>query len=153
MLANWLTYVPNVANWASILSLFISAYAAYAITKVRAEVVGRIRLPSLVDALEKHGNSFAGLMLTYDAAETKDQFALELARCEANIRLIRSKINRAAAGRANVLLRRIAHFKGPRWFGYYPAANEREHAWRIYAELNGLIEELKNFVEEQRIGA
>jgi hypothetical protein len=152
MLFGWLNYAPIAADWASILSLFVSVYAAYAITKVRSQVVDRMRLPPLVTVLEKHGKNFATLMLAYDEAETKDQFAVELARCEANLRLVKSKVNRQIGGHIGVLLGQVGKYKRPRLFGYYPALDTREHAWKIYTELNGLIEELKNFVEEQRMG-
>lgn len=145
-------YVPIVADWASIIALFVSVYAAYAITKVRSEVVARVRLPALLGALEVHGKNFATLMRTFDEGETKDQFALELARCEANLRLVRKKLKREAASRASKLLRKIRRYKGPSWFGIYAAANTRDDAWNIYAELNGLVEEVKNFVEEQKMG-
>jgi hypothetical protein len=153
MLTNLLDNVPVIADWASIISLVVSTYAAYAITKVRSQVVGRVRMPSLVAAIEKSGKKFAILMRSYDEVETREQFVLELARCEATLRLIKSKASRATAGRVRALLQHVSNFKGPRWFGYYPAANRRDDAWRIYTELNSLIEELKNVIEEQKIGA
>jgi hypothetical protein len=153
MLSRWFGYVPDVANWASIVSLFVAGYAAYAITKVRAQIVDRIRLPSLVAVLESHGKKFATLMRSYHEEGTRELFVLELAKCEANVRLVRSKMSRSKGGRATLLLRQIARYKGPRWFGYSPAITDREQAWKIYADLIGLIEELKNVVEEQKMGA
>jgi hypothetical protein len=150
---NWLSYVPTVADWASIVSLFISAYAAYAITKVRSQVIDRVRLPPLIAVFQMHAKNFAKLMRTYDEADTKDEFAVELAKCEANLRLVRSKVNRQIGNHVRAMLVEITKYKRPRWFGYYPAIDTREHAWTIYSELNGLIEELTNFVEEKKMGA
>jgi hypothetical protein len=42
-----------VAEWLSIIAFFVSAYAAYGITRVRAQMVARVRLPVLVVAIQK----------------------------------------------------------------------------------------------------
>jgi hypothetical protein len=155
MLSTLLTYLPEfsvVADWASVISLFVSGYAAYGITKVRSQIVDRIRLPTLLEALERHGNSLAKLMRTYADAETKDNILLELAVCETNLRQIRTKTVRARTS-ARALLREIAKYKGPIWLGYRPAITTRDQAWKIYSGLNAIIEEIKNVVEEQRMGA
>jgi len=109
-------------------------------------------LPNLVAALELHGKNFSNLMLTFDEPSTRDQFVVELARCEANLRLIKSRVGRSPRRRASKVLERIARYKSSRWFGYYPASSSRDDAWGIYSELNGLLEELKNLVEEQKLG-
>jgi len=152
VLADWKDYLSIVADVASLISLFVAGYAAYAITRVRSQVVDRVRLPDLVAGLEKRGKTLATLMSGYDNADTQGQVLLELARCEAILRAIGSKVGRGSGGRTDAILREIARYKGSRWFGYSPAVTTREQAWRIYTDLNGLIEELKNVIEEQRMG-
>jgi hypothetical protein len=145
MLGLW-GYLSIIADWASILSIFVSGYAVYEITRVRSEMVGRVRLPVLVAALRKQGSSFATLLDGYKEDQTKRrEFGLELARCQATLRLVLPKVSRDARQRTNKLIADIGTWRS--------AEIAEDDAWRIYAELNGLLEELKSVVEEQKIGA
>jgi hypothetical protein len=135
MLGLW-GHLSTIADWASIISLFVSGYAVYEITRV----------PVLVGALRKQGSSFATLLDGYKEDQAKRrEFSLELARCQATLRLILPKVNRDARQRTNKLIGDIGTWRSSEIM--------EEDAWRIYAELNGLLEELKSVVEEQKIGA
>jgi hypothetical protein len=139
-----------IAEWASIVAVFVSAYAAYAITRVRSQILGRVRLPVLVSALEKNAKNFASLMRDYETS--KDEFGLELAKCEANLKLIGASIKGRPKTTVRLLLRSIRRYNGRGLFHGGGPRDDRNSAWGIYRPLNGLIEELKNTVEEQRYG-
>ena len=140
----------EIAEWASIIALFVSAYAAYAITRVRSQIIARVRLPALVSALEKNAKNFASLMREYDT--NKEEFELELARCEATLKLIGASIRGRPKGTVRLLLRSVSRYSGRAIFYRREPHDSRNSAWGIYTSLNGLIEELKNAVEEQRYG-
>lgn len=140
--------VSIVADWASLLSLGISTFAAVTIVRVRREVLGRVTLPDLVMALQDSNNHFATLLSDYVANERL--FSLELARCEANIRAL-VEIRNSAAPRAKAMLSMIAEFRRLKR-GRSGEEDDGRHAWDIYSTLNGLIEELKRVQALQQIG-
>jgi hypothetical protein len=91
-------------------------------------------------------------MGTYDDASTKEKFTLELTVCETNLRLVRSKVERAIKKQIQELRREIVRYQRSTWLGFYPAVPNRTQAWIIYSKLIALIEELNNTLEERRIG-
>jgi len=102
----------------------------------------------LAAAIRKHGTNFAEHLASYGSQDGRKEFSLEIAKCEANLRLIRPKITRTARRRTDELLLLIKAYRMSD-----AIADQTERAWRIYADLNGLLEELKSLVEEKRMGA
>lgn len=143
-------YRTAVAEWASIFALFISAYAAYAITRVRSQILGRVRLPALVSGIEKNTAALAALMRDFE--ENKEQVGLELAICEANLRLLSVSVKGRPRTSANAIVKDIKRYDGRTFFGTGVAKGHRDGAWSIYKSLNALIEELKHVLEDQRVG-
>lgn len=152
-MSGWNHYLSVGADLASIVSLVVASYAAYSISKVRSQIVSRVRLPAFVDILEKHAASLAKLMGSYDERETKEHIILELTVCETNLRLVQTRADRSIRDKVFGLLWEIQKYKTAQFFGRYPAVTTREQAWKIYAELNGLIEEIKNMIAERTMGA
>lgn len=150
---SYISILSTVADVASLFSLGVSGYAAYAITKIRTQIVDRIRLPAIVATLESRAQSLAKLMATYEENETKETVLLELTLCETNLALVATKVKRPIKSRVRFVLKEIKKYKHARWFGYYPAVATREQAWIIYSELNGLISQINNLVEETKMGA
>lgn len=140
--------LSTIADWLSIISFFVSAYAAYAITKVRSQIIGRVRLPQVIAALEANASELASIMRTYD--DSRDQFGLELSKCEAHLRVIRGKVSQARPTVKRLLA--DIHRYNRRSTLFYRNEQNRSDAWKIYSRLNGLIQELTNISEEQRIG-
>ena len=141
-------YLSPIADWASLLSLVASGLALFEITRLRRHIIDRVRLPVLVASLRKHGKNFADHLKSYESPEGRQEFSLEIAKCETNLRLVRTKISRTGRQRADELLKLIKGYRASDATG-----DQTEAAWRIYTDLNGLLEELKNFVAEQRMGA
>jgi hypothetical protein len=138
------------AEWASILALFVSGYAAITISRVRRQILGRVRLPALVTGLENNAKNLAKLMRDYDS--NRNQIGLEMAVCEARLKLISQSIRGKAKATAKALLKRVRAYKGQsRWFSTKPA-NTSDDAWELYASLNALIEELNHALEDQKVG-
>lgn len=141
------------AEWASIIALFISGYAAYAITKVRSQILGRVRLPGLVAGIEKNTTTLAGLMREF--TENKERIEVELAICAANLQQVTTSVKGRPRQTANTVIREIARYKGAgwrRWVTGETSKGSRESAWSIYVSLNALIEELRHVLEDQRVG-
>jgi len=148
---DWLTF-PFVADLASLVSLAVSGYAAYAIATLRSQIVDRMRLPALIEGLAEHGKNLAGFMGTYADASTKDKLLLELTICETKLRLVKSKVQRPVNKRVRELRREILKYQRKTWLGFVEACPTREQAWIIYSKLTALIEELNNVLEERKIG-
>lgn len=144
----WVPELSTAADWLSIVSFFVASYAAYAITRVRADIIGRVRLPDLIAALEGNSAELATLMRTYES--NTDQYGLELAKCEAHLKVVRTKVPEARLG-ARRLIADVARFNR-RPSLLTKNARKKEDAWNIYTKLIGLIEELRNIAEEKRIG-
>jgi hypothetical protein len=104
----------------------------------------------LVSAIEKNAKTFATLMRDYET--NKEDFGLELARCETNLKLIKASVGGGSRSSIRVLLRLIRAFNGQYLLLRGMPKNSRDDAWGIYKPLNGLIEELRNRLEEQRMG-
>jgi hypothetical protein len=147
-------YRTAVAEWASILALFVSAYAAVTITKVRSQILGRVRLPTLASDIEKKAQSISKLMRDYESS--KEQFALELRACEANLKILNLSVRGRIKPTVRALQKNIRKYNGETFVGKMPfvraPAKSRAEAWAIYTSLNALIEELKHTLEDQRIG-
>lgn len=145
--------VDDIANWASILSFLVASYAAWGVRKVRKEMIDRVRLPTLVADIRKRNSRLAELMRSFDDTGIRDEISVELAQCEATLRMIRRKVSGPLRQPTFYIWLRLLRFRRPFLFGIWPVQNTREDAWRIYLELNSLIEELKNLVTEQKMGA
>ena len=143
-------YRTPIAEWASILALFISTYAAYGITKVRSQILGRVRLPGLVTGIEKNTASLAALMRDFD--ENKEQIGLDLAICATNLRLLSISIKGGPRASIRAAMNHIRRYEGRAWYSTGASAATRDGAWAIYKSLNALIEELKHALEDQRVG-
>src|ERR1700687_3562025 len=87
---NFFGYQTHIAEWSSIFALFVSAYAAVTISRVRSQILGRVRLPSLVSEVEKKTQSIAKLMRDYES--NKEQFGFQLAVCEANLKILDASV-------------------------------------------------------------
>jgi hypothetical protein len=143
-------YRTAVAEWASIVALFVSAYAAVTIRSVRRQILGRVRLPALVSGIELNAKNLAKLMREYE--ENKDQVGLEVSVCATRLKLLLVSIKGPPKTSIRSILKQIRRYKGQSRVFPVAVQNSREDAWRLYESLNALIEELKHVLEDQRVG-
>lgn len=144
-------WVAVAANWLSLASLLVSIYAAVMISRVRRDIAGRVMLPGLVAALEESNRTFAVMLRDFETNER--EFGLELARCEANIRVVSIAPNAAARAAKGVLAQIGAFRRRPSKVRLYKNEPKSDQAWAIYESLNGLLEELKRVSIRNQIGA
>lgn len=141
-------YLSPIADWASLVSLLVSGLALYQIRLVRSQIVGNVRLPALISALRKNGASLAELLDDFAKANASRDILLELGRCEVNARSIQSHLARGQLRqRASGLAQMIKDYNT---FGSSRTTAE-DSAWKIYGELNILLEELKNETEVRKL--
>jgi hypothetical protein len=140
-------YISWISAIASILSLLAAGYAAYGIRSVREEMIARVRLPALLDATAANASALTNLMPTYNEVGTKRLFDIELAKCTANLKMIRQKLTRAQKNSLGIdtLLDRLAQ----RSSGHLSTAE----AWSTIAALNGFNGHLKGVLQEHQLGA
>lgn len=143
-------WVALLANWLSIVSVLASVYAAVTIARVRRDILRRATLPGIVAALETSVRAMTDLLGSLD--DNWRPIELELARCEANLRaVVNAKLS--AERRARALLRDIDVLRRPRRRSAREADSARlDQAWKVYASLSGLVEELKQIALWHRIG-
>lgn len=137
-------WVALLANSLSLVSLGVSVYAAVTITRVRREVAGRATLPAIIAALEE--SNLILLEMLSDLDGNRRLFEAQLARCEANLRVVLASRN-VAAPRARLLAERIERFSLSD-----VTSSQVDEAWKIHASLVGLIEELRRVSYMQQIG-
>jgi hypothetical protein len=148
-LLNLWGYRTPAAEWAGILALVVSMYAALTIRLVRNDILKRVRLPQLLDQITQRATALANLMRQYPA--NRNQIRVEMSRCEAHLKVLRRKVNGEISMTVRGLQAAIKSYNStPRWFRPTPR-NNKDNAWNIYAQMNGLIEELKHFIEDQRV--
>lgn len=143
-------YRTAVAEWASILAIVISTYAAATIRLVRRDILKRVALPQLLDEITKRASAISGLMRQYQA--NRNEIGVEMSRCDAHLKVLNTKVSGDVLVTVTELRATIKRYKArPRWFRPRPQ-NSKQDAWRIYEQMIGLSEELKHFIEDQRIG-
>jgi hypothetical protein len=128
------------ADWASIISLIISGYAAIQITLVKRRVVANLTLEPLLGRLRANSKEMNRCLSDYGSY--RGQFDEVLGLMEANVRALR---------------RRLGARYG--WFCRRPLAAIRVYrldendagARTVYNALQQVVQEVANLVEEMRI--
>jgi hypothetical protein len=87
-----------------------------------------------------------------DYEKNKNDFATELAGCEANLTSIQQKITDPTKVNVLPLLWKIARYKGPVLFSRKGPQNSEQDARTIYNGLIAIQQQLQNFLEDQRLG-
>lgn len=149
--------LSDAASWASLLSLLISicsliasSYAAFGIRRVRADLVNRATLPGVSKALDDHAANLGRYLENYE--QNKNDFAAELSGCEANLSSLHRKITDTTKVNVYPLLWKIARYKGPLPFSRKGPQDAEQNARAIYNGLKLIQQQLKNLLEEQRLG-
>lgn len=139
-------YLSWISAIASILSLAAAGYAAHGIRKIRAEMIARVRLPALLDATTTNSSALVSLMSSYNEVNTKRQFDIELAKCAANLKMIKQKLSQPQQKALGIdaLLDRIEQHDGHL---------SMAEAWATIAALNGFADHLKGFIQDHQLGA
>jgi hypothetical protein len=149
--------LSDAGSWASLVSLAISvfsliasSYAALAIRRVRRELISRATLPALSKALGQHLDTLGNYLQDYE--NTRNDFAAELAGCEANLQSVQRKV--ADTTKVNVYPAqwKIARYKAPLPFSKKGPQNSEHDARAIYHALKSVQQQLENFLDEQRLG-
>ncbi|PDQ19894.1 hypothetical protein CN311_17190 [Mesorhizobium sanjuanii] len=104
-----------------------------------------------MSGIEKNSKTIAGLMGNYDI--NKDAISLEMTVCQTRLNLIKQSVKGRSKSSIRSLIREIRQYRGERnWLSKKPPPASQGAAWHLYERLNGLIEELKHFQDDQRFG-
>ena len=130
----------EVADWASVAALLISAFNALQITSVRRRIILNVTLPTLLTRLRENSSRMNLYLISYLASG--ESFYEVIGPCEANVRALKRRIGfRQARICAGMLLS----------FKRYRRDKSVGNARDVYNELQQLIQEVANRLEEQRI--
>jgi hypothetical protein len=149
--------LSDAGSWASlaslaisIFSLLVSSYAALSIRRVRLDLISRATLPALSNALDRHIAAIGGYMQDYE--KNKNDFAAELAGCGVNLASIQQKIPDWTKVNVLPLQGKIYRYKGQFVFSRKGPQNSEKDARAIYNDLLAIQQQLRNFLEDQRLG-
>jgi hypothetical protein len=149
--------LSDAASWASlislgisVLSLIASSYAALGIRRVRQELISRATLPALSKAMGQHLNALGGHLQDYE--NNRNDFAAELAGCEANLQSVQRKVADPTKVNVYPVLWKIARYRAPLPFSKKGPQDSEPDARAIYLALKNIQQQLKNFLDEQRLG-
>lgn len=139
MVAQLLDFLSPVADILSVGSFVAATYSALTLRDLERRVVGRARLPSLIDGLK--GLTAELEVLLSDHAGRRTEIRLIFARLSANLASLKNharESQRSVAATQKV----VAEYDRRRYFAPN-RSDPHEQAWTAYAALVGLIEELE----------
>ena len=132
--------VGAIADWASILSLIIVIFNAYQITGIRRRIVLNLTLEPLLERFRDISRRMEGYLPMY--AASAESFEELIGPYEANVRAVQRRFGAYRNRFCRPLLSSIRKYRRQRGPG---------SAQRVYADLQGVIQEISNQVEERRI--
>jgi hypothetical protein len=135
-----------VAEWASILALLASGYAALTVKKIRADMMARVRLPDLVSAIDRHASEIVRAMPGFDTDEGRAAVAAVLARCVPDLEAVIAR--GADAARVRALIDRIDVCRN----GSLRGKKAKDEVWAIWASLAGVLTALNNLIQDRYVG-
>lgn len=139
-----------IAEWSSIIALFISAYVALTVFTVKRDFLARARVPALLEGIEENTTKIASLM--HDFAGNKNAIGVEIAVCENRLRTVKSRIKGRPRVAIQTTLRTIERYRGASGWRGTPAKDSVEGAWEIYSSLNAVVDAIRQSIEDQRLG-
>lgn len=139
LVTNMFGYGGPISEWASVLSVAVSGYAAVTIKRVRSQILGRVHLPRLKNEIKSVTSALSTALSNYN--NDKRQFELNLARCEAHLKKLKGVVKGTPHTTTKKILKKIKGFN-----------RSSDEAWEIYTLMNMLIEELKHALEDQKFG-
>jgi hypothetical protein len=149
--------LSDAGSWASLISLAISvfsliasSYAALGIRLVRQELISRATLPALSKALGQHLDVLGDYLQHYE--NNRNDFAAELAGCEANLQSIQRKVADPTKVNVYQVQWKIARYSAPLPFSKKGPQDSERDARAIFHALKSVQQQLKNFLDEQRLG-
>ena len=126
----------------SILGLLITIWILFNLNRIRKDFLFKARIPQLIQKLEKHSS----LLSTYlqDFGGSRQMINLELGKCRANLRSLRSKLPRNSKRSVKKLEKQIQKNTPTK------AESSKDTIWEIYTDLNSLIEDMKNLEQDKK---
>ncbi|HVH78184.1 MAG TPA: hypothetical protein VM782_02240 [Stellaceae bacterium] len=132
--------ISQVADWASIVALLVSAFNALQITIVKRRIILNVTLPDLLARLAENSRSMNLYLIAFSA--TNDSFDEVTGLCEANVRALKRRLGFGQGRICAGMLLSIRRYRRNR-----SASSARD----LYNDLQQLIQEIANRLEEQRI--
>ncbi|WP_458424952.1 hypothetical protein [Methylorubrum extorquens] len=149
--------VSSAADYLSIISAFLSGLTLVGIGRVKKELTTRSLLPNIVETLTDINSNISGCLSNF--TQNAEDFSNEIAKCKASLRPL-SKIKNDAGKDARRILSLIEGYgKQKAWYDFSKSDStagvddNKRKARKIYEEINGLIEEVKRLMIEQRLGS
>lgn len=124
----------------SIVGLFVSVWVLIRVGSISRGYLFRARLPDLRRKLRGHSSTISTLLSDYP--DSWGEIQVELQRCEATLRSLAGKLDRAGRARVRTIEADTARVSGT------AAAPPREEVRGVYRSLAGLEQEIDNLIKD-----
>ncbi len=131
--------LPYVADVASVLGLFVSAYVLFEVTTLKRKFLCKARLPQLRNAIGKHAAKISEKLNSFD--DCAHELDAELSRCTATLASLKYKIDRETKNMAKGLEKKIKRRTHPL---------QKDQVWSIYNDIQGLAARLGHLHEDMK---
>ena len=126
----------------SILGLLITVWILLNLHGIRKDFLFRARIPQLIRKLKEHSSRLNKHL--QDFSGSGQMIDLELGKCRANLRSLRSKLPRNSKRSVKKLEKQIQKNTPTK------SESSKDKIWEIYTDLNSLIEEMKNLEQDKQ---
>jgi len=126
----------------SILGLLITFWILLNLNEIRKDFLFRARIPQLIRKLKEHSSRLNKHLQDFDGSIP--MINLELGKCRANLRSLRSKLPRNSKRSVKKLEKQIQKNTPAK------AESSKDTIREIYTDLNSVIEDMKNLEQDKK---
>lgn len=131
--------LADAGSIASILGLLFTGFVLWGLVRIRKEFVTKARLPELTDSLKSNAKNLSEALRSFD--ESKREVQTILSVCKSTLKNLIDKLSGNVRKDARNLLRMIDR---------QDSSSDKDKAWKIYNELQALIESLKHYQQDRK---
>jgi hypothetical protein len=143
-------WITDIASFASIIGLWITIWVLRETKKIKLSFLAKARLPEVVTDLIQISSKLAQTIPDWDTS--KHEILIEISRCKSILKNIKPKLNTDLQEDISKLIvqldekRTIYTF----WRKKYISEYKKDDVWKIYTEIQSIIESLNQMKSDLR---
>jgi hypothetical protein len=142
----WFEFIASVA---SIVGFFVSLYVLLEVRQIRKQFLLRLRISDLLEALRKQAAEMSSRLNDFE--ESQHEIEVILAQCESTLQNFLPKLSGVEKRPTKRLVKLLRSYHRSSWRGKKHEL-DRDEAWRVYTDLQGVIESIGHLQEDIRSG-
>ncbi|ETW99523.1 MAG: hypothetical protein ETSY1_14790 [Candidatus Entotheonella factor] len=131
------------------LAFFVSLYVLIELRWIRKEFLLRVRIAPLLRALDRQAREMS--IALNDFEDSQQNLRIIFAQCESTLHNLFPKLNGSEKKMVKELVKILKGYRRPSWWINRQELS-RNHAWRIYVDLQVVIESVKYLQEDMKSG-